>query len=254
MGHTCMVFQLPRTLGLLAASALVFWLVPFASAAEEQNPPPKQPESAAPPADPKLEPTHAQTAIIKVVNGQGEPVPLNTFCLTKDGQLLAGVGQGPGEVRVYDADGKQQACWAVPVKPEAVNVAPDGTVYVAGLGQLLKLDAQGKVLLQKEAPHAAAIKANAAKVREEVVAQNKQRAEAMAQQEGVYQQQIDRLQKELEKLAAKPAETLTRSRKDSRRKLQVGHRAISRRPGGRPEVHQGEPGQGAERRGDPAAS
>jgi hypothetical protein len=132
--------------------------------------------------------------------------------LTKTGQILAGVGGGSGEIRVYDADGKPLASWSVPVQPEAVNVAPDGTVYVAGNGQLLKLDAQGKLLLQKDAPHAAAIRTDAAKLRE-VVAQAKERVETIGRQEELYKRQIEGLQKGLEKLTAQPAEALTELQK-----------------------------------------
>ncbi len=178
-------------------------------AADEQKPAEDQSEEPAAPTDPKLLPTHAQTAIIRVTGQDGQALPLHTFCLTKSGQILAGVGGQSGEIRVYDADGKPLATWPVPVEPEAVNVAPDGTVYVAGNGQLLKLDAQGKLLLQKEAPHAAAIRTDAAKLREEVVAQAKERVEMMGKQEGLYKQQIERLQAELKKLTDKRAETLT---------------------------------------------
>ncbi len=153
------------TAGRCAATAASVAFARQAPAADEQKTAEEQANEPAAPADPKLQPTHAQTAVIQVTDANGQSLPLHTFCLTKTGQILAGVGGGSGEIRVYDADGKPLASWSVPVQPEAVNVAPDGTVYVAGNGQLLKLDAQGKLLLQKEAPHAAAIRTDAAKAR-----------------------------------------------------------------------------------------
>ena len=198
-----------RLLVIALLGASIFAFGRRAPAADDPKPPQEQTQQPVPPADPKLEPTHAQTAVIQVTGDKGQPLPLHTFCLTQAGQILAGVGETSGEIRVYDADGKPLGCWPVPVKPEAVNVAPDGTVYVAGNGRLLKLDPQGKVVLQKEAPHAAALRSDATKLRDEVVAQAKQRLEIMGRQEGLYKRQIERLQAELKKLTDKPAETLT---------------------------------------------
>ena len=96
-------------------------------------------------------------------------------------------GASGGEIRVFDPEGKRLRAWTSPVVPEALGVDPAGIVYVAGQGQLAKFDADGKLLLQKESPHAAAMKANAAKIREEVIAQFKQRAEMIAQQSKVYE-------------------------------------------------------------------
>jgi sugar lactone lactonase YvrE len=157
----------------------------------------------------KLTPTHEQTAIIKVENEQSQSLPLLTFCLDKHGNILAGVGQDKGEIRVFDADGKYLDTWAVAVKPEAIHATSDGAVYVAGSGKLLKYDGQGKLLLEADAPHAAAMRTNAAGLREQVIAQAKQRAELYARQGELYQQQIDRFQQEIDKLKAKGEDALT---------------------------------------------
>jgi hypothetical protein len=165
------------------------------------------PDSEKPEAkDPRAQATHQQTAIIKVVDDQGSTLPLHTFCLDQTGRILAGVGQKEGELRVFDPEGKFLAAWKIPVQPEAVNVGSDGLVYVAGGGQLLKLDGEGKLLLQKESPHAAAIKANSSKLREDVIAQAKQQTEAFAQAIKSYEQQIERVKKQIEKLSAKSDE------------------------------------------------
>ena len=51
----------------------------------------------------------------------------------------------------------------------------DGTIYVAGSGKILKLDNKGSILSTNDAPHAKAIMDNNAKLREQVVQQNKAR-------------------------------------------------------------------------------
>jgi sugar lactone lactonase YvrE len=173
----------------------------FALAAEPQDPfaSPQKPDLQ----DPRAHATHQQTAIIKIVDDQGATLPLHTFCLDRQGRILAGVGQQAGELRVFDPDGKFLAAWKLAVKPEAVTTGADGSVYVAGDGQLLKLDDAGKLLLQKEAPHAAALKADPNKVREDVIAQAKQRAESFGQAIKSYEQQVERVKKQIEKLSAK---------------------------------------------------
>ncbi|QDV19180.1 SMP-30/Gluconolaconase/LRE-like region [Gimesia panareensis] len=124
--------------------------------------------------------THEQIAVIEVGSKLLPGMRINSFCLDREGQLLAACGDGPGEIRVFDPDGKLLETWKVPIGPEAINVDEDGTVYVAGSGKLLKLDSHGKILVTKEAPHAKAVKASNAKLREQVVQQMKSRSSAVS--------------------------------------------------------------------------
>ncbi len=172
-----------------------------------------QSDSETPAVDPKMVATHEQAAIIKVEDDEGNKLPLLTFCLDKDGNILAGVGSETGQIRVFDPDGKYLRSWAVAVKPEAVHAAANGSVYVAGDGKLLKYDDQGKLLLEADAPHAAAIKSNASELREQVIAQAKARAEMYSRQGEIYQQQIDRYQKEIDGLNSKGEDALTEADK-----------------------------------------
>jgi len=103
-----------------------------------------------------FEVTHRQANIIQVTDDHGASVPLHTFCLDAQGNILAGIGQGPGQIRKLDPMGNPVATWPLDIRPEAVTVGPDAAVYVAGSGKLLKLDSQGTVLLQAVAPQAAA--------------------------------------------------------------------------------------------------
>jgi len=123
--------------------------------------------------------THEQIAVIEVGSKVIPGMRINSFCLNQDGQLLAACGNGPGEIRVFDPDGKQLEVWKLPVAPEAINVDQYGTVYVAGSGKLLKLDSHGKILMTKEAPHAKAVKASNEKLREQVTQQMKNRSSSL---------------------------------------------------------------------------
>ncbi|MCA9016566.1 MAG: hypothetical protein KDA77_14635, partial [Planctomycetaceae bacterium] len=120
--------------------------------------------------------THEQIAVIEVGSKLIPGMRINTFCLDKAGNLLAACGSGPGEIRVFNPDGKLLETWNVPIAPDAINVDQDGTIYVAGSGKLLKLDDAGKILMTKEAPHAKAVKESNAKLREQVVQQMKARS------------------------------------------------------------------------------
>lgn len=119
--------------------------------------------------------THEQVKLIKVTEGQ-RGLKLNTFCLTSDGNILAGCraatkknGSGTGVIREFNAAGDHLSDWKVPVDPEAINVAPDGVVLVAGDGRLFRYSASGKLIQEIAAPHYEDLKANAAEVRKDVI-------------------------------------------------------------------------------------
>ncbi len=163
--------------------------------------------SATPPAngagdDSKLDkaivvPTHRQSSTLQVnVTGQ-KPIKLVCFCLTPDDRILAGGTGESGEIRVFDADGEYVDTWKIPVNPEAIYARDDGMIFVAGDGQVVKLSAKGAVELKKEAPHFAALNAHPEKLREDVIAQAKQRAEQLGKQSKVYDQMIERADKEI---------------------------------------------------------
>ena len=138
------------------------------------------------PAAPDLTPSHAQVGTIDLKAPDGKQTKLNTFCLAPDGRVVTAWGglkteyveedgrlqprttRQPAMVRVYDADGKPLASWDIDITPQALNVGPDGRVYAAGYGQLVRLDADGTVLAKADAPHAAAVEENADKLREQL--------------------------------------------------------------------------------------
>ncbi|MCL4202053.1 MAG: hypothetical protein KJ000_06145 [Pirellulaceae bacterium] len=202
--------------GLLSlASLLAVLTVPSYPAAAQDDP-------SAAAETPKDTPTptasHVQTAIIKVTDESGQAMPLHTFCLNGDGKILAGVGAGPGQIRVYDADGNYVASWNTSIRPEAINVGPDGIVYVAGSGKVQKLDAEGNLLLEKPAPHAQQGKELEEKLRQQVIQQHKQQLEAYANYPALFRQQIAKFEEAIKQIDEK-AEGERTVADENRRKL-----------------------------------
>ena len=145
-------------------------------------------------------PTHKQGTTLQV-NADGRPqVKVACFCLTPDDKILAGCTGEKGEVRVLDAEGKLVDSWSLPVNPDAIFCRADGTVFVAGEGKVVKLSADGKVTLTKDAPQAVAIQAHPEKLREEIIAQAKQRVELLGKQAEVYDGMIKQADKQIETL------------------------------------------------------
>ncbi|MCA9053016.1 MAG: hypothetical protein KDA75_04225 [Planctomycetaceae bacterium] len=127
-------------------------------------------DDAEKPADAKRTATHKQTRRIQPQHN-GEPIHLNTYCLSPEGNVLACVGgtnysytrdengNYTGEqitsdsfVQVYNPDGDLTAEWSVPFKPTAINVAPDRTIFVSGEGKLARLTAKGEILTTANIP------------------------------------------------------------------------------------------------------
>jgi len=90
----------------------------------------------------------------------GSPGALKNFCLNMDGNILAcyaGTGKSSdlknaSGLRVYSPKGELLKTIPLEIKPDAVCIASDGTIFTAGEGRLLKLDATGKVLASIESP------------------------------------------------------------------------------------------------------
>ena len=119
--------------------------------------------------DPAWQPTHAQVGVIRVGQKPKDDF-VHSFCLTPEGSVLVGCGgkrqvvemkgdkmavhteTDPTELRTYTPEGDLQKTWKVDTEPQAIAMLPDGTIFVAGDGQLLKLDADGKVLAKAKMP------------------------------------------------------------------------------------------------------
>ncbi len=116
--------------------------------------------------------THEQLTTISVPQGD-QRATLHTFCMTGENLLVASGGERirytrsttggseikidsePAAIRVINTDGELTATWPLEMTPQAINVAPDGTIFVAGQGRLAKLDQDGNVILSADSPQVA---------------------------------------------------------------------------------------------------
>jgi hypothetical protein len=109
--------------------------------------------------DPAWRPATQEIGSLQLGDGRN-PGALANFCLNAEGQILAcfapkgtttSASAAPG-IRVFSPSGKLLKTWPLPIKPAAVCTGSDGAIFVAGEGQLLKLDANGKVLASAASP------------------------------------------------------------------------------------------------------
>jgi hypothetical protein len=98
--------------------------------------------------DPAWKPDCSEIGLIQVGDGKAAG-SLRSFCLNAEGNILACFGTG---VRVYSPAGKLLKTLPVEIKPTAICTGKDGSIFVAGDGRVLKLDAAGKVLASAESP------------------------------------------------------------------------------------------------------
>ena len=123
-----------------------------------------QAEAAAWAKDPAWQPSHKETAVIRMGSENGRKLRHN-FCVNKDGNLLACCGgkYTPAKksaeliteltaIKVFSPEGKLLETWPLDFQPQAICVQPTGTVIVGGKGRLTKLDASGKTLLTGTSP------------------------------------------------------------------------------------------------------
>ncbi len=159
--------------------------------------------------------THVQIGTIDLAQ-EGENTQLNTFCLDPQGRLLVAVGgatrvvrivdgkrqvdtvESGNQVRLYSQKGELLESWEVPFAPQSLNVGPDGTsIFVAGAGQIAKLDAQGKVVKQGPTPQISDMDAFREQIRQEIAEQQKEQFK-------VVEEQVARAREILDKLQEKP--------------------------------------------------
>jgi hypothetical protein len=113
-------------------------------------------EAAARGKDATWKPSCKEVNLIQI----GSPGALKNFCLNQDGNILAcyaGNGRASDSknasgLRVYSPKGELLKTMPLELNPDAVCVATDGSIFAAGEGRLLKLDATGKVLASAESP------------------------------------------------------------------------------------------------------
>src|SRR6266481_1495878 len=107
--------------------------------------------------DAAWKPSCSEVGLIQIGDSK-RPGALRNFCLNEEGNILAcfapkeaGLNNSSG-IRVYSPKGELLKTLPLDIKPAAVCVAKDGSIFVAGDGRVLKLDAAGKVLASADSP------------------------------------------------------------------------------------------------------
>ena len=136
--------------------------------------------------------THQQVGVIEIFGDQ--PMQINAFCLNGQGQIVAACGDGPGEIRVTDDQGKVLRSWRIDVKPEAVNVAPDGSVLVGGEGKLFRFDSQGEQVSVADSPHAERLRQGSDSIRKAAVEYLSRRRDPIGSRIATYTAVIEQLE------------------------------------------------------------
>ena len=164
--------------------------------------------------------THKQARIIKPLC-DGQPVELNTFCLDKDGNVLACVGgdsmqyvmnadgsqqaktiSSPQQLQVYSPDGTLLRAVDLPFKPTALNTAADGSIFVAGAGKVAHVSADGQLLTTVDSPHIGDMDSFRQRIED---AAKKQMEESTSR----FREQVTRIEERITALKEKPEEELT---------------------------------------------
>ena len=172
--------------------------------------------------------THKQARIIKPMC-DGQPVELNTFCLDKDGNVLACVGgdsvqyvmnadgsqqvktiSSPQQLQKYSPDGALLRAVDLPFKPTALNTAADGSIFVAGAGKVAHVSADGQLLTTVDSPHIGDLDSFRQRIED---AAKKQMEENTSR----FREQVIRIEERITALKEKPEAELTEL--DKRRML-----------------------------------
>ncbi len=164
--------------------------------------------------------THKQARIIKPMC-DGQPVELNTFCLDKDGNVLACVGgnsvqyvmnddgsqqvktiSSPQQLQMYSPDGALLRAVDLPFKPTALNTAADGSIFVAGGGKVAHVTADGQLLTTVDSPHIGDLDSFRQRIED---AAKKQMEENTSR----FREQVIRIEERITALKEKPEAELT---------------------------------------------
>ncbi|MBE0542563.1 MAG: hypothetical protein IH623_14475 [Verrucomicrobia bacterium] len=98
--------------------------------------------------DPAWKPSCQEVDLIQI-GDKKKPGTLRNFCLNAEGNILACFGKA---IRVYSPKGELLKTLPLEIQAGAICVAKDGSIFAAGDGRVLKLNADGKVLASAVSP------------------------------------------------------------------------------------------------------
>ncbi|HXJ56192.1 MAG TPA: hypothetical protein VNU68_05960 [Verrucomicrobiae bacterium] len=150
--------------------------------------------------DPSWKPSCGEAGVIQIGDPKS-PGALRNFCLNAEGNILACFApletakpsdpKGAPGILVYSPSGKLLKTMPLKIKPTAICVGKDGSIFVAGDGQLLKLDASGNVLASAASP-----------VANETVTIGKEIEEMVKESKRPFKEEVERMKATLEKRRA----------------------------------------------------
>jgi hypothetical protein len=104
--------------------------------------------------DPAWKPACDEVSLIQI-GDSASPGALKNFCLNGEGNILACLAPREGgepSIRVYSPTGELLKTMPLEIRPGAIAAARDGSIFVAGDGRILKLNATGEVLASTASP------------------------------------------------------------------------------------------------------
>lgn len=137
--------------------------------------------------------THKQVGVIKIKDTDN-PLQINAFCLDGEGHIVAACGDSPGEVRIVDDQGQIIRSWKLEVKPEAINVADDGSILVGGEGQLFRFDSSGSLIKSASSPHADKLRDSDSELRQAAIDYLNRRRNPLQSRIASYRSVIEQLE------------------------------------------------------------
>src|SRR6266850_6844637 len=155
-------------------------------------------------------PSCSEVGLIQIGDSK-KPGALKNFCLNAEGNILACFA--PDEtakssqtknatgIRVYSPKGELLKTFPLEIKPAAVCVAKDGSIFVAGDGRVLKLDGTGKVLASAESPVAKETVTITKEMQEMVEESCKQSKRPMKEELGRMKESLEKRRSEVTGLA-----------------------------------------------------
>ena len=165
-------------------------------------------------------PTHKQVRMLKPEH-DGKPISLNTFCIDREGNILAAVGgpdryvQEDGEkasatfIQVYSPEWKIIREVPVDFRPTAINVDSEGYIYVGGDSAVCKFSPNGEMVKRTFTPNLAG------QDRAELFAAAKKMLEDQQKQMSeIYVQQVDQFEVELAHRKKKAESNESKRKKD----------------------------------------
>jgi len=154
--------------------------------------------------DPAWKPTCGEVGLIQIGDSK-KPGALRNFCLNAEGNILAcyapdetagssAAKNAPG-IRIYSPKGELLKTLPLEIKPGAICVAKDGSIFVAGDGRVLKLDAAGKVLASAASP----VAKEPVKITKEIEEMLQEMLKQPGRASGSLKEEKERMQASLEK-------------------------------------------------------